>query len=112
MDINLFVTPLLKLLNDEHTSTEDIAMRVMSSFPSSDRFKVACTLSMLLTDHLLPFPQVRYSMCFVCVSSRICSSRCQTPMQYSGQSVTFTAKDHQLKSLITLISTCVVEHIC
>lgn len=55
---NAFVLPLLKLLNDDNNSIEDIAKSVVRSFPISDRFKAACTLSMLVSDNLLPFSQV------------------------------------------------------
>jgi hypothetical protein len=58
-DINSLVSPVLQLLSDEETiTTEEMAKRLVSSFPITDRFKVACCLSMLLADNLLPFPQV------------------------------------------------------
>lgn len=57
MDVNLFVSPLLRILSDEDETAELMMKRTVSAFPSSDRFKVACTLSKLLMDRLLPFPQ-------------------------------------------------------
>jgi hypothetical protein len=72
MDVNVFVAPLLKFLSDENNiSAEELAKRLVTSFPVSDRFKMACTLSMLLTDNLLPFPQVS------CVP-QLCGAHCSS----------------------------------
>mmetsp|Transcript_20093 Transcript_20093/g.33847 ORF Transcript_20093/g.33847 Transcript_20093/m.33847 type:complete len:523 (+) Transcript_20093:119-1687(+) len=56
--VNSLVSPVLQLLSDENSiNAEDLAKRLVSSFPIPERFKVACCLSMLLSDNLLPFPQ-------------------------------------------------------